>query len=79
VGVGAPVAQGSLWIIGDALLEVEQRVQIDAVLVDRSAMDVANSVTKQQQRQEQKHGEFRRLLGRRHHLHNTNRKLVGTS
>jgi hypothetical protein len=49
------------------------------VLVDRSAMDVANSVTEQQQRQEQKHGEFRRLLGRRHHLKNMNHKLGGMS
>jgi hypothetical protein len=76
---GVPVVQGSLRIAGDALLEVEQRVQIDAVLVDRSAMDLANSVTEQQQRQEQKHGEFRRLLGRRHHLQKTNHKLDGMS
>jgi hypothetical protein len=78
VGVGAPVAQGS-FRIRDAFLEVEQRVQIDTVLVDRSAMDFPHSVAKQQQRQQQKHGEFRRLLGRRHHLQKTNHKLDGMS
>ena len=37
VGVVAPAAQGPSWIVGDALLEVEQRVQIKnaAILVDR--------------------------------------------
>jgi hypothetical protein len=78
VGAGVPVAQG-WWIVGDALLEVEKRVQIDAVIVDRSTMDIANSVTEQQQRQQQKHGEIFRLLGRRHHLQKTNHKLDGMS
>jgi protein-L-isoaspartate O-methyltransferase len=49
VGAGVPVAQG-WWIVGDALLEVEQRAQIDAVLVDRFAMDVPHSITEQQER-----------------------------
>ena len=66
-------------ILGDALLEVEERVEIDeAVLVDRRlAMDAANYVTEQnQQRQQQKQGEFRWWLWRRHrHLQNMNHKL----
>ena len=48
VGVVAPAAQGSSWIVGDALLEIEQRMQIDdATLVERRAFDVANSVVTQ--------------------------------
>jgi len=34
VGPGGPIAQGSVWIIGDAQLEVEQWLQIDAALMN---------------------------------------------
>lgn len=33
VDAGVPIAQGSIWIAGDALLEPEQRLQIDAVII----------------------------------------------
>jgi len=49
-GVYGPVAQGSRWV-ADALLEIEQGLQIPAVLMNGGAVDVPNSVAQQQQRQ----------------------------
>lgn len=42
VDAGVPRAQGSIRIVGNALLEIKQRVQIRGVLMN--AMDVSNSI-----------------------------------
>ena len=66
MGVAAPVAQSSVWIVGDAGPEVEQCVQIRAVLVDLCAMDIVDSIAEEQQCQQPKYAKFCRLLGMIH-------------
>jgi hypothetical protein len=53
VGARVPVAQGSVWIVGDALLEMEQRAKILDALMNRRAMDVGNSYKAQEQQGQQ--------------------------
>lgn len=53
VDAGVPRLQGSIWVTSDALLELEQRVQIDAALMNWRTMDVSDSVTQQQRQQQQ--------------------------
>jgi len=52
VGVGAPVAQGSFGITGDAVLEIGQRLQINVLPINYQAMNVANFIREQQQSQQ---------------------------
>lgn len=49
VGTGVPIAQGSMWIVGDVVLELDQRERIRTAAMDCRAMDFANSITHQQQ------------------------------
>jgi hypothetical protein len=45
VGVVGPTVHDSFWIIGDIVLEIEQRVKILVVFMNRRAMNFLNSVT----------------------------------
>jgi hypothetical protein len=49
VGVVDLTVYGSNWIAGGALLEIEQRMKILIVFMNRRAMNFLNSVTKQKQ------------------------------
>jgi hypothetical protein len=59
VGAHGPIAQGSIWIAGDTLLEMEQRAKILAALMNSRAMGAGNSsVTQEQQGQQYMHVHF---------------------
>jgi hypothetical protein len=45
VGVVGPTVHDSFWIIGDIVLEIEQRVKILVVFMNRRAMNFLHSVT----------------------------------
>lgn len=63
VGAVGPIFQGSVGVIGDALLEVKQCAKILSVLMYCLAVDVGNTITQQQKWQYCKHGKFRRMPG----------------
>lgn len=45
VDAGVPIAQGSMRITGDALVELKQRMKILAVVMMRRAMDFVHCMT----------------------------------